>query len=461
MELSVNLRRGAILNFSILLIFISLEIAFFPAFSKTIALLAFLYSVIFVAFLNCNLLLSLYIFFLPITPILPDSANLFGILGIDEIVSIGILFYIFERKIPQEKQTSIQKIVVKILFLIFLYNVYRLGKNTFFGNSQTDWAYFGKNCIKYSLRFLPLIYIVTRLNYLAVRNYVLAGAFMSIIAISLSMYFNDFLSQHGILVKEGFLDQEGTGALRIRGIFRSDGGDVNSAGVFMAIAFGYVIGLIEKGEKLKYFIPLLLASLIGVFLTASRTAMISILFVVVLFAFMNWKKPQGLKVIGIVLLLLLITSPFIYSAIQRFYSQSFGAAFDSTRDVGRAVYYKVYGNYFLSHPISLVTGFIEKINFNRAPHNSFVKMTYDAGLLFSITYLFYLIKLFRSCKLETSRFNFLYIFVPLIFILLTVSELGASIYFWIFISAIPFLNDPNLNEDIGKVHSNVGQLNSA
>jgi hypothetical protein len=289
------------------------------------------------------------------------------------------------------------------------------------------------------LKYLPLILIVKMMGLYKIRAYVFPAIIASLVTIAVSMFMVEPMNDFGFVLAENeyALKDVVGGTIRAIGLYGA-GGDTNSVSGFFLIAFGFYLAQYEKVKKIKPFLFLFGVTILGLFLTASRTGIVALGLMLLLFLVRNFNNKGMFKLFFFGLIFFWFSSTLVLKSIERFYADSAKMAFD-VDNAGRLGYYYIYGNYFIEHPEVMITGYTDTpISFNLSPHNFFMLMLYNSGFLFPGLFLLYLFRIVQERKKWSKHLYLMYMVIPMFLILSTINSEGGSIYFWLFISAIPF-----------------------
>ena len=388
-------------------------------------------------------LISLFVYFLPLSSIIGTENNLFGLIGFDELISLAFLSFFIGLKTKKPPLTRLQKNAIRIIILIVAYYLYYNAKGIIYGYDlgvdKTSIFYVFKLLIKFVLKYGPLILLIRFMGFYKVRVYVFTAVLMGLATIFVSMMMVDLLLDLGFyLPKNEFsIAEVETGVTRAMGFYNA-GGDTNSTAGFFLVAFGYYLAQYEHVKKLKLFLIVFGITVLGLFLTASRTGFISLVLMMMLFFSRNYKSRSAVKLMSFGLLFVILSFSVIVKTVERFYAESAYEALDKN-NVGRLGYYYIYGEYFVENPETMIAGYTDNpIWYKRPPHNFFVLMLYNAGILFPGLFLFYLFRIMRDGKRSSKHLYLVYMVIPLFLILSTINSEGSGIYFWLFISSVPF-----------------------
>jgi hypothetical protein len=406
-----------------------------------------------VAIIKPYYLISLYIYFLPLSALIGTKNNFLGIIGFDEITQIGIIYFLFTFRFKKARLNKLQIYSKRAILLIIAYYLYYTSKGILLGY-EVGYDYHNLNYVmkmgfKLSLKYGPYLMLIFLMYHERIRMQIFPAIFLSIATIILSMPIVEILNGMGFMLTDvtySLSEVEG-GALRSRGFYNA-GGDENSLAGFSLIAFGFYLGIYEQSKNIRKFLPIFGLLIIGLFMTASRTGIISLALILLIFLSKNvrsnTKAVMTLAAFGGIFFLL--ASPIILAAISRFYANSFDEALDKDQ-VGRLGYYYVYGVFFIENPETMIAGYTDTtIWYKRSPHNFFILMLYNAGFVFPTLLMAYLYKIFRWGKRIVGNHRVLYMIIPYFLILSTINSEGAGIYFWFFISGMAYLQVHAVNE---------------
>jgi hypothetical protein len=389
------------------------------------------------------MLISLFVYFLPLSSIIGTEYNLFGLVGFNEITQLFLILFIIQYKSKAYPVSLLQKYVVSILIIIAVYYIYYFTKGILYGvdlgEDVKSINYILKLFIKTILKYWPLIFIVKMIGDYKVRIQVFPAIVLGLITIAFSMLIVEPMIDFGFYLSENeyALNEVEGGTIRAMGLYRA-GGDTNSVAGFFLIAFGFYLAQYEKTKKIKPFLFLFALTILGLFLTASRTGMIALTLMLLLFFVRNFKSRELPKLIFFGAVFFLFSSTLVLKSFERFYADSAKRALNKENDA-RLGYYYIYGNYFIENPEVMLAGYTnDQIWYKRPPHNFFLLMLYNAGFLFPTLFLLYLFKIVKEGKKTSKHLYLMYMVIPMFLILSTINSEGAATYFWLFVSSVPF-----------------------
>lgn len=401
---------------------------------------------------NSVIVVSFFVYFLAFGSIVGTENNLFGIIGVNEVTQIGMIIFIYEGKYKKKCSSKIIETVKKLLLVLLVYGIIYTAKSVLvtqpliIGLStqhHTDFYIF-KTTFKLLLNYIPLIYIINRIEHIDILKAVNMAILLSVITIGITLPFSGFLDNFGFYMSslETDMSLSGVSIDRIKGFYGA-GGDVNSAGVFFAIAFGYFLSWAEKTKTInKILLTGLILSFLGIFFSASRTAMLSLGSVVILFFCFNWNmllKPKKGKIVFLLFTVFMFSAPIILNALDRFWLDSAYSAIDPN-STGRIGKWLIYFEYFKRCPESFIFGYVTPIykeiayNFlSLVPHNVFINIAYNAGLFLLFPFIYLLVKICIWGWHEQKNVRILYAVVPYFFALMSVNSPGSGIFLWLMI----------------------------
>lgn len=393
-------------------------------------------SSIFFYFFDRTSLLILYIILLPTNGIFLKEYNLFGIINIDIITNLLTLIFLFQTNRKNVKQHPHQKIVIAYIAVILLYVVYVEFKDVYFNIGYTNYARAISRSIYLILKYAPLLFLIRITENLFIKDSLLKGINLAAIFLFLSVLLTPYLHANGFKVSG--LEYETSVVYRYSGFFGS--GDTNSVGAFFAILIGFYLSRIEKIKRLKGYSFLLLISVITIFVTASRTSIIALGILVIIYALRNFKHMHMGKLLLLASFVLIVFSELIFSSLTRFETTNEQLQTEvTTNRIGKWI---LYMEDIADNPSSLLYGSSEGIladpryskSLYKAAHNLYIQITHNAGLIFPILILLIYIKFLILTFSNNYKYSFLYYILPFLLITMTVSDLGAGIYLYFFIA---------------------------
>ncbi len=409
-------------------------------------IIIFTFILVAFSFLLYNLnVVTIFIYFLPLSQIIPTGLNLGGIIGIDEVVQIAVIIFFIIHRTVRRPFTQWQRLCVNILILIMFIEIYQIGKDILFGLIDKDIGYLINSIIKRATKYIPLILIINSLQIKKLQTYVFTGIVFSIVTIVLSSFFVDELINIRLLALDKILESE-IGFYRVAGLYGA-GGDANSAAAFLVVAIGFFLAMYEKRIQTGTSLVIISISVLGVLLTASRTSMISLGIVLLFFLLRNHKSKNIWAIITASMIFIIALSPVINRSVSRFKTESFYAAID-LEQTGRIGKLKIYTKWLANNPETLLFGNQKKIKFRRAPHNYFIYLVYHVGGLFLIYFLYCVTKLIHFSLKEKNGLFKLYAIFPFVFVLLTINSPGSGIFLWIFLPISYYMFEDKTQTDI-------------
>lgn len=420
-----------------LALFIIAEVILVKAKAFEIGILLYLLYCGTLFMINKKLVVAFFVFQLPLSPLIPTDFKLMGLLGPFEIVNgIALVTMLILSSRYKSKLNKMQKLAIKFVWFLFFINAYVTAKKVFMGHSEeTELSYVLKNVFRYFIYHFSLILLIKIIYKEQIFKFITIGVKTSLVVLVISMFFNKFLIMNDI----GTLYENKTSLLRssytrVLGLY-SAGGDVNSAGIFLAGIFGFLISLFEKDQNIKKYILFFGIAVLGVLLTGSRTGFMGLSVVILIFLITN--KSGGAK---IALLLTCVIFFFAFNeqltlVFDRFMDKSTQKAVNPEDKEGRAGKWVIYTEWIMDHPETFVFGNQEEIYLKRSPHNYFIYIAYHAGIIPLLIFLQLIVKLIKSIKFKTTlgRLKNAYYIIPFFLILMTVNSFGSSIYLWLYL----------------------------
>ena len=383
-------------------------------------------------------IISFFVFNLPLLPLVSTDYKLFGIAGPQEIIYGFSMMTLFQLSLGNRtKLNEFQKIAIKFVYFLLFFNVYVITKDILVGlDSEGDRGlfYIFKNFIRFFLYYYSLVLLIKVIYQKEVYNFIIIGMKLSLITLVLSMIFSKFLVYMGVgighRVDEEILADKGT---RFVGLY-GGGGDENSAGIFLAGVFGFFIALYEKTGNIKSYVVYLGFAVFGVLLTGSRTAFIALALIILIFLITNKSNVSRFAILIAIVFFYFTFSKQVELVTERFLDDSAFAAVDPNQK-GRVGKWIIYIDWILNNPETLIYGNQSKIDYNRAPHNYFIIVLYQTGIIPLIVLGILFISLLKKIRIYMNAgiLKSIYYIIPFPLILLTVNSFGSSIYLWIYL----------------------------
>ncbi len=388
-------------------------------------------------------IVSLFVYYLPLLPIIPTDYKLFSLLGPHEII-YGFAFFVLSDMVKRKKKIKLnkyQKLSINFIYFLFFIQMYVMVKDILIGlnpDKTKGLLYIVKNLVRYFLYYQSLVLLIKVIYTEGIFNHIVTGIKYAIVTIPISMIFTKPLIAMGANVYFAATNKEEilTGEYQRFVGFYGAGGDENSAGIFLAGAFGFLMALYEKEGKIKKYLIFMGFAVLGVLLTGSRTAFIGLALVILIFMITNKSGGDKFSILIACIVFYFIFAKQLNLLIQRFVDPSAVAAIDpNSEDKGRVWKWVFYTNWLLENPITFLFGNQKKINLFYAPHNYFIYVAYHAGLIPLLVYFNLFVKLVKSIKFTSAKYALknAYYIIPFPFIAMSVNSFGSSIYLWIFL----------------------------
>jgi len=294
------------------------------------------------------------------------------------------------------------KSIKNLLFLVLLIVLYRKFKQIlFFDTSYFEFFVTVVNKLIFTFAsYFTAIYFIKNKHVLDKVKYALLG---SAILIIISMYFSDMLYGMGFSMRET-AEQASMIDFRYAGFYY--GGDVNSVGVFLNFLVGlFLFSVEDRKVNLKTIIIVIVLS-VGIGLTGSRAAFISLVLILIIFSSTNslliFRSPK--VIIGMIFLVLSFSYMGIYldvfdKTIGRIETRGVAQELDPSSGTGtRSLRWLMFINYsfssyyrlFLGNDSILFTNIADRF---RDVHNHFLHILYYNGIIFLGLYIYYISKI--------------------------------------------------------------------
>lgn len=386
--------------------------------------------------------ISLFVYHVPLLPIISTEHKLFSVLGPEEIIygtSFLVLLYIKKKYLKKNILNKYQTLSISFIYFLFFISFYIMIKDISLGlePDKTKGAfYIFKNFIRYFLYYVSLILLVKIIYLKGLYEYITVGFKYSVVTITLSMIFTRELLNMGagIAQKADHMAKLLSGEYQRYLGFYGAGGDENSVGIFLVAAFAFFLAMFERTGNLKKYIVFMGFAVLGSFLTGSRTAFLALAIVLLIFLITN--KSGYVKFIFLIIgiIFYFVFTKQIELVIQRFLDPSAIKAIDPNEE-GRVGKWIIYFNWIMNHLETLLFGNLQNITYNRAPHNYFIYIIYHTGIIIFIVFMKLFYKLIKLAKfrLTASTLKNVYYIIPFPFALMTVNSFGSSIHLWLYL----------------------------
>lgn len=368
----------------------------------------------------------LFIFFLPTANLFGDYANILGVLGYHEILSLAVILMYFFNKIkynfspPKNRYT---KMISFLLFSFFIILFYVPLKEMYIGFGQFNFDIILKRIFKTVLEFSSILIIIRNINYNNYKNiiYAIFSSFYLLVmfAIISNFYEISFINKYDD---------------RVSGIIT---GNANDYAIIITICLGLVLYLLEKKDIVNYnFLQLtFFLSFIAILLTGSRTGLFSFLIILFIFYLRNIRIRNISGPIIFIVVLFVIFNYFGANTLNRL--SLFVDQTDNIAEEARIFKWIIYIQHIIDNPHFLLFG-SDSHAYHRAAHNLFISSIHDAGLIIS-SFLF--IAYSRITRLSYNYLEFSYVFLPFLFASIMGSSITFYYHFVILIPLIGFLKE--------------------
>lgn len=432
--------KGSIFDVLVYSIFLSTLLLFSIAKAQIEYNYFFIFFCLFLLFLNPKYILLLYVIILPTNGIISKEFSVFGILGIKQIVSLFAFFYLLtiSKKNDEKSIIEISK-PLKILFSIYIvYGVYTAFKNAYFGLEEYDLRFAFLKSGNILIMNVPLLFLIDKIQSSKVLNSVSIGAVFGIINMIIFVLISPMLSDFGIkTIGLESTEFDNSSYSRYAGVMAD--GDSNTMGAFMVLCFGFMLNQYEYYRKYIVY-GLIGFTLLCIALSGSRTAFLSLMVIAFLFYVRDRNSKLKIQLFVIFICLIIVSLPLWQMVIDRLALSNNQLETDtSSNRIGKWI---LYMTYIIQNPETFVYGTEKELRIGwndryHAVHNVYIQVLYNAGLLFVIALwwsYFIIIKQWKKMKIQQ---NLWYVFLPFLFITMTVSDIGIIYYTVLFLVLMP------------------------
>lgn len=397
-----------------------------------------LFSILFI-FKKYDLILFLFVTLLPTNGFVNTEYNILGIVNSKYIISLFSLIsaILLDKQIKNNyKLDELAKFGFYIIVFVSAYLIFQNYKVNQLGIQEISILKFITRFIKASIDAIVLFYIIKFSNLSYYKLYFQKAFFVSLLLIALSMIFAGSLYELGVYMGDESRFQTGEENQRLWGIWGfGGGGDVNTIGGFLVMGLSCVLFSLKKTPWIMVFILIL-----GIMVTGSRTAFVNLSIVFVAFMLFGAgsvsKKMKRICWIVIFVFILFQIGVFDF-VIERIMLLVTGEDEGLDADgVGRLSGWIWYLNYIMSdldvflwgtsnniYEVSSFAGFLK----NRPAHNFYIQLWYFFGVFALSIFLYLIIRLCRIVLKSTQKVQ-IFLILPALITLFTVSEVGVLFY---------------------------------
>ena len=414
---------------------------------------------------NRKFLLYLYVILLPTNGFISTEFNFLGVFHITYTINLfATIAIIMEwqsfsrngRKILY-KNLGIERYAYFLALFAFLFLL--LSEYRFFllGKGDTSIFLLITRSIRYFVLFFPILMLIRLSGIFEYKQLIRNGFLFSLMILGLSMIFSDQLFELGLYTTGKFFLNPGLGGTvnRQAGFFCLLG-DVNSAGGFLAVGYAFVLFLDKRYLLKTRRIALVVIIILAVLSTGSRTALVELAVISLLFVFTgSISSKQKLAMISFILLLatFLYYEDYVQSVLDRFRVLKIGEGhLDKYSTHGRLGGWFFYLEYIFSNINRFLFGVTESVYKRegadlldeRVAHNFYIQVIYLWGIFPFLILLHILYKYIKTSFYSGSKFIFLAFFIAFFITSNTVSDTGVFLGFFIAIAAFP-ANNPTVS----------------
>jgi hypothetical protein len=406
-------------------------------------LLFFLFICIYFFSIKPEYLLFFYIILLPTNGIIDKEHFLFSFLGLKQIVAVFSGAYLYglykkdKRFITDDNFQLASKTIGDLILLFILYNVYTYFKNAYWGLQEYDFVLAFNKSINNIIMYFPLFQLSRLMQLPGVYKTVDRAIIFGIANMILFMLLSPYLP--GIGVKSigteltEFID---TNYSRYAGIIAD--GDSNTLGVLFVLCIGFFLNQIKNYPR-NIVLVLIGLCCIGVALSASRTAFISLVSILLLFFFKDGKTKYKIQLALLFVLFAFISYPLWSLLLDRLTLS--GEQLNTQTDSNRVGKWILYFQFIINNPITFIAGTNNELKIGwgdvfYTAHNMYIQILYNAGLFFVFMFVRNYYKIISAWKKIKRTKNIYYIMLPFLFLTFFVSDMGIFYYFIVFLFLI-------------------------
>jgi hypothetical protein len=396
-------------------------------------------------FNNHDLLLKLFLIFLPTNDIFTKEDFLFSFLGLKQILAIGMIFYYFKNrrlinarlKLVKSKKNykRIFDFFTMLFGILIIYFSYTYFKNAFFGLHEFDFQIAVLKSLNMSGYLFACILALkaglTVLKFSSVKYLFISSLTLMLVFSFLSPYLQSFGFKSIGTEESEFIS---IGIERFAGIIAD--GDSNTLSIFVVMSISICLLFFTYSKNLIFAMYLFPLSIL-VAITGSRTGLIGL--IIILFVFFIFVKNRFSEMSKFYILLLLpviiiISIPYFELVFNRFLL--IGDQFEIDTGSNRIGKWILYFNFFFDYKETFLTGAQKELlitwdNKYYAAHNAFITMIYNSGVIFSFVVLILFGKMIFT-TIKQKDYDFMMLLLPVFILINTVSDMGIIYTFLLF-----------------------------
>lgn len=423
-----------------LVIFVFLELFLVKLHQNQLGIVLYLVYSIMLAVIDKRYFFAFLVYNFPLLPIILTDYKIVSFIGPHEII-YGIGFYLLFKvnKKNKHKLNNAQKMSIGFAYFLLFFEVYPLVKDIVYGfdpNPERGAMYIVKNGVRFFLFYQSLVYLIKNIYLKDLYPYIISGVRYAVITIAISMIYTRDL----IIMGAGVSYNPARIGIILSGKwqrfvgFYGAGGDENSVGIFMVGCFAFFLALYEKDKQIKNHVVFMGFAVLGALLTGSRTTFMALATVILIFMITNKSGKSKFAILFACVAFYFAFSKQLGMVIQRFFDPDAQEAVDP-KGSGRVFKWILYTNWIIDNTVTLVLGNQKLIPYRNPPHNYFIIIVYNSGVVPLAIFIGLFIKLIKyiSFSLKKLTLKNAYYIIPFPFIIMTVNSFGSSIYLWIFI----------------------------
>lgn len=357
----------------------------------------------------------LFVAFIMQTKLLGEGQQFLGFADQRTLVTGLVIFsaIVYHKWVIRAKDKLKSIIIFLAYFLIVFIASYIELKNGYIYNNM-DWGTQLKRLAKSLIYLYATVLIIKHMHDERTLNALDLGLFFGVIIASSSMFFPDFYSNFGFDLHEGTREGASGNLLRLTGFL---GLNANDAARVFNMVIGYVLAKNEKRDRFSVrHIVMLLLSTVAIMITASRTGIIILIIISILYILRTTSNvrvaiTKTLLIIGGGLIIFNLFGGYMEERIQGYYTG------ESDTLTARISYWHMFMNDIIKNPRYLIAGNTGPPPYSRDVHNTYIQYLYFTGALVLIVVLNHLWRIFRLrfyYKKNDFYFNPIYILLTLI-----------------------------------------------
>lgn len=378
----------------------------------------------------------LFVAFIIQYSLLGENEQLFGFIDHRSVVSIILIFSAYNYKTIKISKQNFDypkriSVFLTLFFMIFIVRYIDIKEGLLHNNLDIGLQL--KRLTRDLIFVFAVILIIKRLYDLRTLKGLEKGLLLGLGIALFSMIFYKFFLKSGFSLHTGYHTDESEQYLRLTGFL---GMNANQAGALFNIVYGYVLGKMEKSKKTTFSYYLLISFIIiGIFIVASRTGLIVLLLLTILYIFRTSTKMNQSFLNSIVVITLgLAFFHFFGDYMETRVNQQISGEFDTFS--ARQGYWILYLNDIINNPEYLIIGNLGDPTYHRSVHNTYLEYLFYGGVITLLIVMYKFWQIYKSrVQYKLYYLSYTPIYILLALMISWITGAGQFNYYFIILIA--------------------------